>query len=116
MARKKSEKTEFGEYLVAAIKDAGMSQAEFIAAVGMARPYFYDILKGSPPLREMLEKMFAVLVKQLPPSEERHSKFMNLAAKCRGEIPADIQELIKAHPDQWDNVRVALTEMLSSQR
>ena len=49
MAKKRKEKTEFGQYLVEEIKETGMSQADFIAEVGIARPYFYDILIGSPP-------------------------------------------------------------------
>lgn len=110
--RKKSEKTEFGELLVSAIKDAGMSQSEFIAEVGMARPYFYDVLKGSPPPSETLEKMIAVLEKRLPSSKSLRNSFLDLAAKCRDEIPSDIEYLIKSHPDQWDNVRKVLTDML----
>ena len=63
MARNRKEKTEFGAYLVKAISDADMSQADFIAEVGIARPYFYDILKNSPPPKETLEKMLGVLEK-----------------------------------------------------
>ena len=58
MAQKRHEKSEFGTFLVDAINEADMSQAEFIGAVGMARPYFYNILTGSPPPKETLEKMY----------------------------------------------------------
>lgn len=116
MARDRREKTAFGAYLVKAISDADMSQADFIAEVGIARPYFYDILKGSPPPKETLDKMIAVLDNHLLPDEDRRNTFMNLAARCRGEIPADIYELIKAHPEQWNIVRKTLSEMLLSQR
>ena len=116
MARDRREKTAFGAYLVKAISDADMSQADFIAEVGIARPYFYDILKGSPPPKETLDKIIAVLDNHLSPDGDMHDTFMNLAAKCRGEIPADIQELIKAHPEQWNIVRKTLSEMLLSQR
>ncbi len=115
MAQKRHAKSDFGLYLVDMISEAGMSQAEFISAVGMARPYFYNILTGSPPPRETLEKMYAVLEKQLSPDEARHRIFMNLAAKCRGEIPADIEELIRRHPDQWDSIRSTLTQFLSAE-
>ena len=114
MARDRKEKTEFGAYLVKAISDADMSQADFIAEVGIARPYFYDILKNSPPPKETLEKMLGVLEKRLPPDDTRRSTFMNIAAKCRGEIPADINDLIKEHPDEWDSIRITLTKMLSA--
>lgn len=114
MPRDRKEKTEFGVYLVKAISDADMSQADFIAEVGIARPYFYDILKNSPPPKETLEKMLGVLEKRLPPDDTRRSTFMNIAAKCRGEIPADINDLIKEHPNEWDSIRIALTQMLST--
>lgn len=114
MPRDRKEKTEFGEYLVKAINDAGMSQADFIAEVGIARPYFYDILKNSPPPRDTLEKMLGVLESRLPPDETRRNTFMNIAAKCRDEIPADINDLIKDHPDEWNNIRTLLAEMLTA--
>lgn len=114
MPQKRKEKTEFGAYLAKAINDAGMSQAEFIEEVGIARPYFYDILKNSPPPKETLEKMLGVLEKRLPTDEARRNTFMNIAARCRGEIPADIIDLIKKHPDEWDSIRITLTQMLST--
>ena len=49
MGRGRREKSEFGTYLVQAIKDANMVQEEFYTAVGIKKPYFYDILTGSPP-------------------------------------------------------------------
>lgn len=115
MAQKRHEKSEFGAYLVHAISEADMSQAEYIVAVGIARPYFYNILTGSPPPKDTLEKMFEVLEKKLPPDEQRRSTFMNLAAKCRGEIPADIEEMIRTHPGQWDQIRTTLLQMLSAE-
>ena len=114
MAQKRHEKSEFGAYLVDAIREAGMYQTDFITAVGIARPYFYNILTGSPPPRDTLEKMYGVLEKKLPPDDTRHHMFMNLAAKCRGEIPSDIEEMIRLHPEQWDDIRVALTQMLTA--
>lgn len=113
MPRNRKEKTEFGQYLVKAISDADMSQADFIAQVGIARPYFYDILKGNPPPRDKLEKMLDVLEERLPADDDRRSAFLNLAAKCRGEIPADINEMIISHPEQWDNIRGVLITILS---
>ena len=115
MAQKRHEKSEFGAYLVDVISEAGMSQADFITAVGMARPYFYNILTGNPPPRDTLEKMYGVLEKMLPPDDTRHQMFMNLAAQCRGEIPSDIEEMIRQHPGQWDNIRTALTQMLKTE-
>ena len=36
-------KTAFGEFLVGEIKQAGISQEEFYTAVGIKKPYFYDL-------------------------------------------------------------------------
>ena len=35
-----------------------------------------------------------------------------MAAKCRQETPADINDMIKAHPEQWDSIRALLNDML----
>ena len=113
MSRGRREKSEFGTYLVQAIKDADMVQEEFYRAVGITKPYFYDILTGSPPPQNTLEKMLEVLEGKQPLADDRRSTFFDLAAKCRQEIPADINDLIRVHPDQWNNIRTVLKEMLS---
>ena len=53
----KRKKSVFGEYLVTEIKAAGMSQEEFYTAVGIAKPYFYDILTASPPPIDLQNRM-----------------------------------------------------------
>ncbi len=113
MGRKFHEKTEFGQLLVDLIKKAGISQAEFIDRAGIAKPYFYDILKSSPPPRDTLEKMYSVLESLLPPQELCRSSFMNLAAQCRGEIPPDLFDLIMAHPEKWNTIQSMLTQMIA---
>ena len=113
MGRKFHEKTEFGQLLVDLIKKAGISQAEFIDRAGIAKPYFYDILKSSPPPRDTLEKMYSVLESLLAPQELCRSSFMNLAAQCRGEIPPDLFDLIMAHPEKWNTIQSMLTQMIA---
>ena len=98
MGRGRREKSEFGTYLVQAIKDANMVQEEFYTAVGIKKPY---------------EKMLEVLEKKLPPDKSRRNTFFNLAAKCRQEIPADIVDLIKDHPDKWNEIRRKLNDNLA---
>ena len=115
MGRGRREKSEFGTYLVQAIKDANMVQEEFYTAVGIKKPYFYDILTGRPPPQSTLEKMLEVLEKKLPPDKSRRNTFFNLAAKCRQEIPADIVDLIKDHPDKWNEIRRKLNELFAEQ-
>lgn len=116
MARGRKIKSEFGVYLVQAIKDANMIQEEFYTAAGITKPYFYDILTGTPPPRDTLEKMLGVLDKKLPPDDRRRNTFFNLAAKCRQEIPVDINDLIRANPNEWNNIRTVLKQMLSNKK
>ncbi len=104
----KRQKTEFGEYLVAQIKSAKMSQEKFYTDAEITKPYFYDILTGSPPPSEVQNKMLSVLENQTGINQERRNTFLNLAAKSRDEIPADIAELIKSHPNDWDIIRELL--------
>lgn len=116
MVRGRKAKSEFGAYLVQAIKDAHMVQEEFYVTVGITKPYFYDILTSTPPPRDTLEKMLGVLDKKLPPDDQRRSTFFNLAAKCRQEIPADINDLIRDNPNEWNNIRVVLKQMLPNEK
>ena len=45
----KRQKTAFGEFLVHEIKNASMSQEAFYNAVGIKKPYFYDLITAAPP-------------------------------------------------------------------
>lgn len=113
MANKKKEKTEFGQYLVDEIERAKISQTAFIEQVPMARPYFYNILTGTPPSQDVLEKIITALNNHLPPDENRRSTLIDKAAKCRGEIPPDINRMILDHTEQWDAIREMLSSLLS---
>ena len=110
----KHQKTAFGEFLVQEIKKAGMSQEAFYKAVGIKKPYFYDLLKAAPPQPELQKKMIAVLDHQTGEDMDRREQLMNLAAQGRDEIPADISELLKANPDSWRVVRDTLNGLLLS--
>lgn len=110
----KHQKTAFGEFLVQEIKKAGMSQEAFYKAVGITKPYFYDLLKAAPPQPELQKKMIAVLENQTGEDKNLREQLMNLAAQGRDEIPADISELLKANPDSWRAVRDTLNDLLLS--
>lgn len=110
----KHQKTAFGEFLVQEIKKAGMSQEAFYKAVGITKPYFYDLLKAAPPQPELQKKMIGVLENQTGEDKNRREQLMNLAAQGRDEIPADISELLKANPDSWRAVRDTLNDLLLS--
>ena len=112
---KRRTKTAFGEFLVAEIRQAGMSQEEFYIAVGIKKPYFYDLLNASPPPIELQDRMLAVLDEATGADEARRRKLYDLAAVGRSEIPADIAKLILAHPGEIDQIRNKLTELFTTQ-
>ena len=105
MGKRKKKLSEFGEFLVAEIYKAGMSKVDFCTAVGINKPYFYESLAGTPPSQEILEKMFEVLDANLPAADKIQPN--DLFDK------ADINDLIRAHPEQWNNIRTILEEILS---
>lgn len=108
MAKRKKEMTEFGEYLVGLIKETKMFKSDFYLAVGINKPYFYEMLSGNAPPQETLEAMIAVIENTLGYDEQRRHKLYDLAAKCRQEIPADINEWILKRPDDWETIRTVL--------
>ncbi len=106
------QKTEFGIFLVEQIRLAGMSQEEFYNAVGIKKPYFYDLLTAAPPPTDLQNKMLAVLDDKTGSDPERRNKFYNLAASGRKEVPADIVKLILDHPDELTQIRITLASIL----
>ena len=108
----KRQKTAFGEYLVEQIKEAQMSQEEFYNSVGIKKPYFYDLLTGTPPPIELQNRMLAVLDDKTGEDADRRNQFYDLAAKGRNEIPADIAKLISDHPTELRKIRSALCQIL----
>ena len=57
------DKAAFGNFLREVIKQSGISQATFYSAVGITKPYFYDILSGKikPPPPDIQYKMLEKL-------------------------------------------------------
>ena len=110
------QKTDFGNYLVEQIKIAGMSQEEFYNAVKIKKPYFYDLLTASPPPIDLQNRMLAVLDEKTGEDKDRRSKFYELAASGRNEIPADIFNIISGHPKDLDKIRDALATLFVSNK
>lgn len=106
------EKKMFGCYLKELIKQCNMTQATFYLEVGITKPYFYDIVSGkiNPPPPDIQYRM---LEKLKDISNDQRNTFLNLAAKGRGEIPADIARLIEEHPHDLEKIRITLTQLLS---
>ena len=93
----------FGEYLRQLIKDSGMTQYEFYTALGIRKPYFYDILSGrtNPPPYPLQLKAMEIL----KANNEVREIFFDLAAKGRKELPADIAQYIDENPDALKDIR-----------
>ena len=107
------DKRAFGNFLREIIKQSGKSQSEFYTAVGITKPYFYDILSGkvNPPPPDIQYKM----LDHLEVNEQQRNEFLNLAAEGRGEVPADIAKLIADHPAKLAIIRETLTTLLAAQ-
>lgn len=103
----------FGCFLKELIKQCNMTQTTFYLEVGITKPYYYDIVSGkiNPPPPEIQYKMLEIL-KGI--SNEQRNTFLNLAAKGRGEIPADIAKLISDHPQNLEEIRTTLMHLLSA--
>ena len=107
------DKKAFGNFLREMIKQTGISQSAFYSAVEITKPYFYDILSGkvNPPPPDVQYKM----LKYFRLDEQQRNEFFNLAAEGRGEVPADIAQLIADHPLELDKIRLTLTTLLAAQ-
>ena len=116
MAHRKKDFSEFGEYLDSLISEAGMFKSDFYENVGINRPYFYQILRSGSPSQETLESMISELSKTQNFDDNKKRTLYDLAAKSRNEIPVDIAELIKSHPDDWDKIRTLLVKNLPRKR
>ena len=105
----------FGRFLKELIKQCNMTQTTFYLQVGITKPYFYDIVSGkiNPPPPEIQYRMLEILDGI---SSEQRNTFLNLAAKGRGEIPADIAKLIADHPQNLEEIRITLMQLLAEHR
>lgn len=84
-------KTAFGEFLVGEIKQAGISQEEFYTAVGIKKPYFYDLLTASPPPIE-------IQIACLPCLRARRGQTMSVA----------LSFMIWPHKDEMRSLQILL--------
>lgn len=86
----------FGDYLKGLIKAKGMTQTEFYTALGIKKPYFYDIVSGrvNPPPYSLQFKAMDIL----EADEQTRETFFDMAAQGRKEIPADIAQVVTENP------------------
>ena len=82
----------FCNLLAQMIKEAKLSNIKFYTALGIKKPYFYDILSGKvnppPPDRQI------AMLQLLNPKPEQIPLFFDLAAQERNEVPADIAQAL----------------------
>lgn len=83
----------FCNLLAQMIKEANLSNVKFYTALGIKKPYFYDILSGKvnppPPERQI------AMLQLLRPKPEQIVLFFDLAAQERNEVPVDIAQKLK---------------------
>jgi len=98
------EAVEFGAMLRRLIKEAGMTQEVFYKQINIKKPYFYDILKGSPPPPELQIKCMDVLDADL----DARRRFYDLSALLRNEVPADVSMAINKDPGLIKQIRALM--------
>lgn len=64
-------------------------------------------------MAELQNRMLTVLESKTGKDVARRNRFLNLAAMGRDEVPADINDILKANCDNWDAVRSALNELFA---
>jgi len=100
--------SEFGALLKTLIKDAGMTQTQFYLELGIKKPYFYDIVSGrvNPPPKDLQFKALGIL----KTDAERTRQFFDLAAKARGDVPADITKWVEDDPNAVTAIRQVMNK------
>lgn len=100
---KKKDKSEYGELLTRIIKEKKITQQDFYNQLGIKKPYFYDIISGktNPPPPETQIKILRIL----QPTEEDKKKLLQVAAKVRNEMLADILLYLKENSNVVEVIR-----------
>lgn len=100
---KPSKKSEYGEILTRIIKEKNMTQEYFYTNLEITKPYFYDIIRGktNPPPPDIQIK----IIKILEPKKTDKKKLLDIAARDRGEIPADILYYLNKNKCAIDLIR-----------
>lgn len=98
-----SNKSEYGIILTRLIKEKNMTQECFYNELGIAKPYFYDIIKGkiNPPPPETQIKILGIL----KPKENDKKRLLDIAARARNEIQADILLYLKNNQNVIKKIR-----------
>ena len=105
--------SDFGDYLKKLIKQAGLTHSDFYMQLGIKKPYFYDIVSGrtNPPPPYLQFKALDIL----QANDETRECFFNMAAKERGELPADITQMVAENPEALSEIRKNLRKIKNTQ-
>ncbi len=98
-----SNKSEYGEILTRIIKEKNMTQEVFYKKLGITKPYFYEIISGkiNPPPPDTQMKILRIL----NPKAEDKENLMDIAAKERKELPADVMMYLANKSDGLKKIR-----------
>lgn len=98
-----TQKSEYGELLTRLIKDRKMTQSYFYNKLGIKKPYFYDIIGGkiNPPPPETQIRILGIL----RPKENDKRELLDIAARARNEIPADIKLYLENSSNSIKEIR-----------
>ncbi len=96
-------KSEYGEILTRLIRERNMTQENFYKKLGITKPYFYEIISGkiNPPPPDIQMK----ILKILNPIDEEKEKMMDIAARKRKELPADIIIFLENKSSELNKIR-----------
>ena len=112
MPNRKKALTPFGSVVLDLLDAAHAPHYKFYEAIGITKVYFYEILSGQPPAQDVIDRMLDTFDAILPPDPNRRTLVLDYAAKTKNEIPPDIYETIRSHPDQWSKLRKLLNKHL----
>ncbi len=112
MSNRKNALTPFGATILGMIETARVPHYRFYEAIGIGKSYFYQILTELPPAPDVVERIIDTIDTILPPDPERRAFILEQAAKTRQEVPPDIYEMIRSHPEKWSKLRKYLKKQL----
>ena len=81
----------FGKYFRTLIEERSIAKTNVCRELNISRPYLYSVFTDEKTLTS--EKQFAA-AQLLKLDDDSRSRFFDLAARDRGEVPADIVELL----------------------
>ena len=93
---------EFGEYLKSKLNEKNIKIMDFVRKLEKSKTYIFDIFNGNNfPPHDLQFKMVVALDLSL----EETVEFFDLAAKGRGELPADVVAFLIENAQVMGSIR-----------